>query len=407
MLKKLKFAAVALLLPMIAFAQSYPSPTFQNLTVNGTFTSTGNIGLSSLAAQAANTILANATGSSASPTAIPMAGCNGAAQALQYTNGGGASAFTCNSNIATNGANANITSLSGLTTPLSVAQGGTGAGTQSTALSNLLGSSSIPVANGGTGRATLTANNVLLGNGTGTVSFAPPVSAGYVLTDNGPGNAPTFQAGNSGRLIGIQIFASSGTYTPTTGTNSIVVTCIGGGGGGGGPPATSASQVGIGTGGASGSFAKSRILSAFSGATVTIGAAGTGGAGANGGAGGTTSFGAFITAPGGGGGPGAVASNTASASVFGAAPGSSATGGNILNSAGTPSYGAFNVNGMSLNGPGASSPFGGGGSPMFQATGGAATGYGAGGGGAISGPSQAAFTGGAGSKGMCEVDEYN
>jgi len=61
---------------------------------------------------------------------------------------------------ATSGANSDITSLSGLTTPLSVPQGGTGA-------------------------ATLTANNVILGNGTSAVSFVAPSTTGNLLTSNG------------------------------------------------------------------------------------------------------------------------------------------------------------------------------------------------------------------------------
>lgn len=68
----------------------------------------GNVTATALAAQAANTVIGNATGSSASPTAITVTGCNGAAQALQWTNGSG---FGCNSAIATSGANTNITSL--------------------------------------------------------------------------------------------------------------------------------------------------------------------------------------------------------------------------------------------------------------------------------------------------------
>ena len=43
----------------------------------------------------------------------------------------------------------------------------------------------IPVAAGGTGLATLTANNVLIGNGTSNVSFVAPGSSGNVLTSNG------------------------------------------------------------------------------------------------------------------------------------------------------------------------------------------------------------------------------
>jgi hypothetical protein len=143
MLKRIIIAAI--LWPLLAFGQSYPSPTFNNVTsqgtatlnnatVSGTFTATGKIGLASLAAQAANTVVGNATGSSASPTAITVTGCNGAAQALQWTNGSG---FGCNSAIATSGANSNITSLSGLSTALSVAQGGTGATSASAALTSL------------------------------------------------------------------------------------------------------------------------------------------------------------------------------------------------------------------------------------------------------------------------------
>lgn len=61
---------------------------------------------------------------------------------------------------ANKGANSDITSLTGLTTPLTVAQGGTGA-------------------------ATLTANHVLLGNGTSTPQLVAPSTSGNVLTSNG------------------------------------------------------------------------------------------------------------------------------------------------------------------------------------------------------------------------------
>ena len=43
----------------------------------------------------------------------------------------------------------------------------------------------LPVANGGTGAATLTANNVILGNGTSAVQFVAPGANGNVLTSNG------------------------------------------------------------------------------------------------------------------------------------------------------------------------------------------------------------------------------
>ena len=62
--------------------------------------------------------------------------------------------------VAGSGANSDITSLSALSTPLSVAQGGTDV-------------------------ASLTANNLLLGNGTSAVSFIAPGTSGNILTSNG------------------------------------------------------------------------------------------------------------------------------------------------------------------------------------------------------------------------------
>lgn len=56
----------------------------------------GGIGLNGIAAVAANTVLANATASSASPTAFAMPGCSAATNALTWTTSTG---FTCNSAI--------------------------------------------------------------------------------------------------------------------------------------------------------------------------------------------------------------------------------------------------------------------------------------------------------------------
>lgn len=382
MLKKILVAA--LLLPLLAFGQSYPSPTFNNVTsqgtatlnnatVSGTFTATGKIGLASLAAQAANTVVGNATASSATPTAITVTGCNGAAQALQWTNGSG---FGCNSALATSGANANITSLSGITTPLSVAQGGVGVGT-------------------------LAANGVLFGNGTSAVGVTAVGTAGQVLTSNGTGVAPTFQI-SAGRLLNVQRFTSSGTYTPTTGTGSVVVEIQGGGGGGGGSVATAAGQVSVGAGGAGGGYIKHRMTSGFSGATVTIGAAGTTGSGVSGGVGGNTSF-AGVTANGGAGGVSSVAAATTINS--GPAAGGTSSGGSILNVSGNPSTWGTTGAQVSLSN-GGSSMLGAGGMSGFQATGGAATGFGGGGGGTGNGASQAAVTGGSATAGVVIVWEY-
>lgn len=53
----------------------------------------------------------------------------------------------------------------------------------------------LPVSLGGTGDSSVTANGVLLGNGTGALSAVAPVTSGYVLTANGTGSAPSYQLG--------------------------------------------------------------------------------------------------------------------------------------------------------------------------------------------------------------------
>lgn len=55
-----------------------------------------NVAATALAAQAANTVVANVTGSSASPTAFAMPSCSTSASALNWTSGTG---FTCNSSV--------------------------------------------------------------------------------------------------------------------------------------------------------------------------------------------------------------------------------------------------------------------------------------------------------------------
>jgi hypothetical protein len=57
----------------------------------------GNVTAAALAAQAANTVVANVTASSASPTAVALPSCSGTNNAIKYTSGTG---FTCGSNFA-------------------------------------------------------------------------------------------------------------------------------------------------------------------------------------------------------------------------------------------------------------------------------------------------------------------
>jgi hypothetical protein len=59
----------------------------------------------------------------------------------------------------------------------------------------------LPVANGGTGATSLTANNVILGNGTSAVGFVAPGTTGNVLTSNG--TTWVSQAASGGSLLGV------------------------------------------------------------------------------------------------------------------------------------------------------------------------------------------------------------
>jgi len=95
----------------------------------------------------------------------------------------------------------------------------------------------LPVAAGGTGVASLTSNNVILGNGTSAVQFVAPGTNGNVLTSNGttwtsaaaPGATisndtstastlyPTFVASTSGALSTINTSNAKLLYTPSNG----------------------------------------------------------------------------------------------------------------------------------------------------------------------------------------------
>ena len=92
-----------------------------------------------------------------------------------------------------------------------------------THLSSLTLGSALPVASGGTGLTTLTANNVLIGNGTSNVTFVAPGSTGNVLTSNGStwtsAAAAAFDSGTV--MLFAQTAAPTGwTKNSSTGDNS-------------------------------------------------------------------------------------------------------------------------------------------------------------------------------------------
>ena len=68
----------------------------------------------------------------------------------------------------------------------------------------------LPVANGGTGSTSLTANNVLLGNGTSALQVVAPGTSGNVLTSNGTTWASTAPSA-AGFTLGTPLATTSGT----------------------------------------------------------------------------------------------------------------------------------------------------------------------------------------------------
>jgi len=124
-----------------------------------------------------------------------------------------------------------------LTNDLAVTDGGTGASTAANARTNLSAASSgansditsitglttaLTVAQGGTGLATLTANNVVLGNGTSNVQFVAPSTSGNLLTSNGTTWTSTAPAASGVTSVATGNGLSGGTITST---GTLVVAC--------------------------------------------------------------------------------------------------------------------------------------------------------------------------------------
>lgn len=211
--------------------------------------------------------------------------------------------------------------------------------------------------------------------------------------------------GYVGRLIGVRTITSSGAYTPTPGTKSIIVEVQGAGGGGGGVGATISTSVAVGSGGGGGAYSKSYITKLDSSYTVTVGAGGAGGVNGNGGNGGSSSFGIISAGGGFGGGSG----NGVPPIIQNSSGIPAASGGNILNLSGeNPCIGMAISNSVIISGGGGDSPLGIGGNQHGSAgTGVSPTGYGAGGGGANAYANNSAqYNGAAGSNGVVIVWEY-
>ena len=201
--------------------------------------------------------------------------------------------------------------------------------------------------------------------------------------------------GSVGRLIGVRVFTISGIYNSSAGTKSVIVDATGGGAGSGGVPATSSSQSGISAAGSSGSFARARYSSNFSGLQIQIGAGGVAGTSTtSGGDGGVTTFGSLLSCPGG---KGSIAGIVSATQAVAVAPvqSLSPTGSNIIRaSSGAPVNNAIQTAFGTASGWNPSAA----GDGMFS--------DGLGGGGVYQGASKSAVNGNAGTRGIVVVWEY-
>lgn len=264
---------------------------------------------------------------------------------------------------------------------------------------NTVGSSSLGPITTGTWTAT-PIDNAHLVNSSFTINGTPAVLGTSV-------NITT-----TGGLLSESILTSSGTFTPTSGTTSMEVTCSGGGGGGG-YAISGLGNIGVGGGGAAGAMFITYITSVSGTYTYTIGAAGTGGIASSSTAataGGNTTFvNGATTYTAGGGAPGVSdAGSAAIHSTLGSNPGTS-TNANLINA---PIMGGDAGIAMSITfgygGNGGSGPWGcGGGKQFTNNTGNAGNGYGSGSGGAISINTVTSYNGGTSNLGgACLVKCY-
>lgn len=213
-----------------------------------------------------------------------------------------------------------------------------------------------------------------------------------------------------GRYLRSNVLTTGTSYSTGADCSMIKVKLQGGGGGGGGCTSVASAAAAAGGGGGGGYAEKTFPVSPSTAYAYTIGAAGAGNSAAAGGNGGSTTFvvgATTVTAPGGTGGPQAVAATTLTARAGGAG-GAVSTNGDV-NTAGMPGEpGTVLIVATPIvaSGNGGSSQFGGGGLGLVAAGAGVAgTGAGAGGGGSATGAS-AARAGGAGTAGQIIVEEY-
>ena len=255
----------------------------------------------------------------------------------------------------------------------------------------------VPVANGGTGKSSVTSGALLLGAGTSAMTELAGTTPGTVVTSSPTGWVAAPGGSVAGGNYVLLTYTTPQVYTKPASVKSLKITVLGGGGNGGSAQNNTAPAVVRGGGGGSGGAA----IRYLDGPAITTPVTITAGAGTN-------SFGPFVSATGGTNGGNALSSGTATG-----AGGSNGVGiSGAINVPGYVGYPGGGVPALNFDSVGADSAFGFGwggyGPGAAISNGNAGAGYGSGGGGARRGPTPGAGnTGGAaGAPGIVIVEEF-
>lgn len=234
--------------------------------------------------------------------------------------------------------------------------------TGTVALTSNIPSFPLSPANGGTGVAN-TGTFTVGGNVafSGAFTFAGTLTGNTAVTFPLSGTLATTTS-NVGTSV-TQVFSATGTYTPTAGMVYCKVTVTGAGGGGGSAVGGGAATSAAGAGGGAGESREGIFDAATIGASqaVTIGAGGIAGTGGlAGSAGGNTTFGALVTAIGGGGGSFGNSVSGNGLSSIGGGGGAGGSGGTVVYKGNAGLNGvAAGTSSSSAGGGGAGSIYGG------------------------------------------------